>query len=149
MNHPISDHAEPVPLKAWLREAAAAAGETPALESSEGTLSYRELLARVDALSARLLGCGFEPGERIAIAASRSTDSVIAILAIVDAGLAYLPLDLGYPAARLEAMLADGAPRAVIGEAAALDALRAAVGTFPTLEHRRPQATCRTAPRTT
>lgn len=129
------------PLRDWLRHNAPRFPPAPALDGPEGVVDYAHLLHEVQALAARLSASGFRPGDRIGIAATRSNASVIAILAAVDAGLGYVPLDLAYPADRLQMMLADAQVRAVLGSPEALAALRDAVGAFPTLEAPAPVAT--------
>ena len=124
----------PPMLAHWLAAAAAAFPERPALQWRQETLDYRELAARTRELAGRLAAAGIRQGESVAIAATRSPDTIIAILAAVEAGAGYVPLDLGYPADRLAAMLAETQPRAVLGEQAALAALARAVGDFPTIE---------------
>jgi len=104
-----------------------------ALETPSESLTYTQLLGRVTDLSARLARGGFSAGDRIGIAATRSADTIVAILAVVDAGLAYVPLDLAYPAERLRAMLDDALPRVVLGEPDALAELARLAGPFPTL----------------
>jgi amino acid adenylation domain-containing protein len=120
-------------LAHWLREAAKRRPDGCALQSAETQLSYAHLLERTLALAEQIRQADLRAGDRIAIAAIRSIDTIVAILATVEAGLGYVPLDLNYPADRLQAMLEDAKPRLVLGEASALAQLRAAVGDFPTL----------------
>ena len=54
------------------------------------------------------------PGGLVALLFSRSAEAVVAMLAVLKAGAAYLPIDPALPAARLEFMLADAAPVAAI-----------------------------------
>lgn len=53
-------------------------------------------------------------GDIVAVSIPRSARLSIALLAVIEAGAAYLPLDTGYPAERLAYMLADAAPAAVL-----------------------------------
>ncbi|MEQ1685707.1 MAG: amino acid adenylation domain-containing protein [Burkholderiaceae bacterium] len=128
-----SDDPSAPALSHWLREAAGRFPQAVAIEASGERLNYAELLRAADALASQLRAQGFGPGDRIGIAATRSIDTIVAIVAVIDAGLGYVPLDLNYPPDRLLAMLEDAAPRVVLGEHAALADLRAAVGDFPTL----------------
>ncbi len=130
--------AVPPPLAHWLREAARRFPQACAIETQGKRLSYAELLDATDALANRLRERRLASGDRIGIAAVRSIDTVVAILATIEAGLGYVPLDLSYPADRLRAMLEDAAPRAVLGEREALAQLRVAVGDFPTLDNPAP-----------
>ncbi|MEU4999091.1 amino acid adenylation domain-containing protein [Streptomyces sp. NPDC021622] len=73
-------------------------------------LTYRQLNARANRLARYLVGCGIGPEQYVAIALPRTVDSVIATLAVLKAGGAYLPLDANYPASRLRFMLEDVRP---------------------------------------
>lgn len=88
--------------------------EAVALCCGETTLSYRELKDRVDRLAASLYARGVESRSVVGICLHRSPDVVVAILAILQAGAAYLPLDPRYPVDRLAYMLEDSAARLVI-----------------------------------
>lgn len=90
----------------------------------EGTnLSYAQLDERVNRL-ARLLICqGVGPEKLVALALPRSVELVVAILATVKAGAAYLPVDPDYPVERIAYMLEDAAPAVVITDNTVLPAL--------------------------
>lgn len=135
---PAESPTAPRALATVLRDAARRWPAATALETPLASLTYDALLRHVHALSAQLVDAGFRPGDRIGIAATRSADTIVAILAVVDAGLAYVPLDLAYPADRLQAMLEDARPRAVLGDDAALAELGRLAGAFPTLAHPAP-----------
>jgi len=139
----LIDPAIPAPraLRAVLRDTTGRLPGATALETPTASLTYADLLARTSALSDRLSAAGLAPGDRVGIAATRSVDTIVAILAAVDAGLAYVPLDLGYPADRLQAMLEDARPRVVLGEDDALTALAQLAGRFPTLAAPAPAGT--------
>jgi len=122
------------PLADWLRIAAERSPGAVALETPDVTLSYEQLKAAVDALAAQMADAGLVPGDRLGIAATRSADTIVAILAALESGVGYVPLDLAYPPERLRAMIADAQPRAVVGELAALAELRRVVGDLPTLD---------------
>ena len=57
---------------------------------------------------------GVGPGECVALLFSRSAEAIVAMLAVLKTGAAYLPIDPALPAARIEFMLADAAPIAAI-----------------------------------
>lgn len=78
-----------------------------ALASLDERVSYRELEARANRLARRLIGDGVGPESIVAILLHRSPDLIVAMLAVLKAGGAYLPLDPDYPPARLEFMLRD------------------------------------------
>ena len=70
-----------------------------------------------------LAGHGAGPGERVALLLSRSAEAIVAILAVLKAGAAYLPIDPGLPAARMQFMVGDAAPIAAITTAGLADRL--------------------------
>jgi len=88
-----------------------------ALARGSSRLSYAELQLRSGALSARLVDEGVGVESIVAVTAGRSLDTVVAILAILQAGGAWVPLDPTYPAERLAYMLADSGARLLIGDA--------------------------------
>ena len=73
-------------------------------------ISYGALNARANRLAHRLLANGVMAGDIVAVAVPRSIDLVVAWLAVLKCGAAYLSLDVQYPIARLQAMLADARP---------------------------------------
>jgi amino acid adenylation domain-containing protein len=78
------------------------------------SLSYAELDARANQMARVLIAKGVGPDQLVAIMLERSPEMIVALLAIVKAGGAYLPLDPDYPAARLEFMLSDSQARVLI-----------------------------------
>lgn len=73
-------------------------------------LSYRELDLRANRLARRLVCLGAGPDRIVGLFIERSLDMMVALLAILKAGAAYLPLDPRYPRERLEFMIADAEP---------------------------------------
>ena len=71
------------------------------------TLSYSQLLAHAQALSKRLRCAGVGRGEPVAVVLPKGSDQVIAVLGILLADAAYLPIDPSQPTARIERMLAQ------------------------------------------
>nr|WP_282959546.1 non-ribosomal peptide synthetase [Pseudomonas palleroniana] len=96
-----------------------------ALEFDGQSLSYAELNAQANQLAHHLIALGVQPDERVAIALERGTQMIVALLASLKAGAAYVPLDPAYPAQRLAFMLADSAPRVLLSEYAVLPLLGA------------------------
>ena len=84
-----------------------AAPHAPAVIAGETTLSFAELDARVNRLAAVLSASGTRPGTIVGVLAERSLELLVGVLAIVQAGGAYLPLDPGLPRDRLAFMLRD------------------------------------------
>ncbi|MEV0401887.1 amino acid adenylation domain-containing protein [Actinoallomurus sp. NPDC050550] len=96
--------------------AARAAREPEAVAVTDvGTcLTYGELNARANRLAHRLIALGAGPERLVALALPRSADLVVAILAVLKSGAAYVPIDPDYPANRVAAMLEDAAPTLVL-----------------------------------
>lgn len=79
------------------RVVAAERGDEVAVKQRGEALSYRELDRRSDALAAAIHGAGVEPGAKVAMMAVRSLDAIVAMLGILKAGCAYVPIDEKYP----------------------------------------------------
>ena len=77
-------------------------------------LSYAELNRRANRLAHYLRRLGVRPDDRVAICAERGLAMVVALLAVLKAGAAYVPLDPAYPADRLRFMFEDCAPVALL-----------------------------------
>jgi amino acid adenylation domain-containing protein len=82
-----------------------------ALICGDTRIDYRELDRRANALARRLRAAGAGRGDLVALHLERSAEFVVAAAAVLRAGAAYLPLDLGHPAERLRYVLDDAAPR--------------------------------------
>ena len=78
------------------------------------SMTYRELEEAANRLAHLLAGHGAGPGECVALLFTRSAQAIVAILAVLKTGAAYLPIDPALPAARIGFMLADAAPIAAI-----------------------------------
>ncbi|HKZ03856.1 MAG TPA: amino acid adenylation domain-containing protein [Methylomirabilota bacterium] len=88
-----------------------------AVIEGERAVSYEWLYASARRLTRRLRGVGVRPGARVGISLGRSIEQVVAQLAVLMAGAAYVPLDPAHPVPRRAAMLADAGARAVIASA--------------------------------
>ncbi|TFW31228.1 non-ribosomal peptide synthetase [Duganella callida] len=109
---------------------AAACPQAVALAWQDRTVRYGELNARANRLAHHLRQLGAAPDQRIAICLERGVAMIEAVLAVWKAGAAYVPLDPAYPPERLDYMLADAEPVALITQ----QSLRALVPTtLPTV----------------
>jgi amino acid adenylation domain-containing protein len=96
-----------------------------AVVGDDGVLSYWQLNHRANILAGRLLALGIKSGDPVALCVERSVDMVMAIIGIIKSGGVYVPLDPGYPKARLKWMLADSAAVAVVTQRRLLGRLAA------------------------
>ncbi|MGH3931994.1 MAG: non-ribosomal peptide synthetase, partial [Pseudonocardiaceae bacterium] len=87
-----------------------ASPEAVAVVFEDTTLTYAQLNAKANRLAHMLITQGVGPEQIVALALPRSTDMIVAILAVLKAGAAYLPVDPDYPPARIEFMLDDARP---------------------------------------
>ncbi|NOT27406.1 MAG: amino acid adenylation domain-containing protein, partial [Acidobacteria bacterium] len=85
-----------------------------AVTGSDATLTYAALDRQANQLAWRLRALGAGPETRVALYLDRSPELIVALLAVLKAGAAYLPLDPAYPAERLAWLLADAEPVCVI-----------------------------------
>ena len=97
-----------------IEEQAARTPGAVALVFEDASLSYAELNSRANQLAHYLRALGVRPDTRVAICVDRSFEMVVALLAVLKAGGAYLPLDPTYPAERLRFMVQDSASVAVL-----------------------------------
>jgi amino acid adenylation domain-containing protein len=78
-------------------------------------VTYGQLDRESDALARALGQQGVKPGDRVGLVADRTVDSVRAVLGIIKAGAAYIPLDPAYPAQRLRHVVRDTQVRVIVG----------------------------------
>ena len=103
---------------------AAQVGRTPdavAVTCDGRSMTYRELDGAANRLAHLLTEHGAGPGQCVALLFSRSAEAIVAILAVLKTGAAYLPIDPALPIDRIEFMIADAAPIAAITTAGLAD----------------------------
>ncbi|MFP3409265.1 AMP-binding protein, partial [Pseudomonas sp. SIMBA_065] len=81
-------------------------------------------------LAHHLIERGVKVGDRVAFCLPRTLERVLALLAVLKAGAAYVPIDPAYPAERIAYLLEDSAPALVLAESAPL----ALVGETPCVQ---------------
>ncbi len=116
-----NDTSWPVPettLPRLFEEQAALAPDAAAVSGNATTMTYGELNRRANRLARALVASGAGPESVVAVAVERSASLVIALLAVVKAGAAYLPLNPEYPPERIAYLLADARVRVLLADRA-------------------------------
>jgi amino acid adenylation domain-containing protein len=106
-NATAADYPRHRPVHRLFEEQARRTPEASAVALGDASITYRQLDARADRLARRLRAEGAAPGRLVGILAERSLDFVVAILATLKAGAAYVPLDPAYPPDHLAQVIAD------------------------------------------
>lgn len=94
-----------------------------AAHDGQRSVRYHELESEANRVAHLLIGQGVKPGDLVGIAVERSISMLASLLGILKAGAGYIPLDPAFPQARLQHMLDDGGPSAVLTTQALADAL--------------------------
>ncbi|MEQ0559644.1 AMP-binding protein [Amycolatopsis sp. NEAU-NG30] len=89
---------------------AARTPDRPALRCGETVLSYRDVALRADTVARLLREHGVSTGDRVALLAPASAETVVAMLGIWFAGAAFVPVDPAWPEQRVETILREAAP---------------------------------------
>jgi amino acid adenylation domain-containing protein len=110
----MSETSAPRTLTDVFLRTVAARPEASAVRDDHSRLTYRELAAAADALAAALRRRGIGPEDRVGVHLPRGVHAIVAILGVLRAGAAYLPVDERYPPERRDFMLTDGAVAAVV-----------------------------------
>ncbi|MFD0904194.1 amino acid adenylation domain-containing protein [Actinomadura sediminis] len=115
VEHPDTARETPGTAARLVEKRAASTPDAVAVVFGGTALTYAELDRRAEALADRLAAAGAGPERTVAIALPRSDEFAVALLAVLKTGAAYLPIDLAYPPARIDAMLAAVRPLLVLG----------------------------------
>ncbi|MFJ3928565.1 amino acid adenylation domain-containing protein, partial [Streptomyces sp. NPDC090022] len=124
--HEVADATVPELFRAQ----AARTPHAPAVLHAGVELTYGELDARANRLARLLIAEGAGPERFVALTLPRTADMIVALLAVLKSGAAYLPVDPGYPADRIAYMLADARPALVLTTAEAAAVLPEGVRTL-------------------
>jgi len=111
---PLTDFPADTTLHAWFMETAARFPDRIAVTSSQGAWTYRELDARSNAIAAALIAAGTQRGNIVALLLDRTGLIPAAILGILKASAAYLPIDPAYPPDRAAFMTADSGVKVLL-----------------------------------
>ncbi|WP_443065366.1 amino acid adenylation domain-containing protein [Streptomyces sp. NBC_00536] len=129
-----NDTARPLPdatLHGLFAARAARQPDAVALTHQGEHLTYAELDERANRLAHHLVSLGAGPEQLVGLCLERGPQALTALLAVLKAGAAYLPLDPGYPADRLAHMIGDAGVRLLVTGTALRDRLPAAPGAVP------------------
>ncbi|MCA1702566.1 MAG: AMP-binding protein, partial [Actinobacteria bacterium] len=121
----INDTAAPLPAGCLHEPVVAQARREPdrvAVISPDRALDYGELLARAQDVAGRLRGSGCVDGDLVAVVMEKGWEQVVAVLGVLLAGAAYVPIDALQPPLRRTAMLTDAGARHVLTQHHLLDA---------------------------
>ncbi|HKV07245.1 MAG TPA: amino acid adenylation domain-containing protein, partial [Thermoanaerobaculia bacterium] len=118
-------------------EQAARRPQSLAVAGQGMALSYAELDARANRLARYLRRLGVEPESRVALCVERSPEMVVALLGILKAGAAYVPLDPSHPEERLALVLGDSDPAVLVTEERWLERLGGTAGRVVCLDRDR------------
>jgi amino acid adenylation domain-containing protein/non-ribosomal peptide synthase protein (TIGR01720 family) len=112
-----------------IREQVARTPEAVAVRSGTVSLTYRQLDTRARQIASALRRCGLGAGAVVGLCIGRGPDMVPALLGVLEAGAAYVPLDPSFPAERLAYMLEDSGAAVTLTERGVPDTLRARLAT--------------------
>ena len=104
----------PVSIPVAFAAQVAGAPEAVAITCPGGSWTYREVEEAANGLARLLAGRGVGPGQRVALMFERSAEAIVAMLAVLKTGAAYVPIDPAVPATRIGFMLDDAAPVAAV-----------------------------------
>ena len=110
----------PAGVGALFEKQVRATPEAVAVRFGEESLTYAELNARANRLGRHLVSSGVGSGVLVGVWLERSLEMVVAVLAVMKAGGAFVPLDPGFPAERVEFMVTDSGARVVVTHSALL-----------------------------
>jgi amino acid adenylation domain-containing protein len=109
----------PIPIQGWLTRLSrncARIPDAPAIKHGDSIVSYAQLGSMISGIIRELAASGIAPGDRVAIHMSRGPGHIAALLAVLQAGAAYVPIDRANPPARVAELLAITAPNLVISD---------------------------------
>lgn len=102
-------------LPALFAEAAEAHPDKVAAVCGADSRTYAQLNADAHSVARALRARGVAPGDLVGVSQQRSVELVVAVLGVLLAGAAYVPIDPSFPDKRIAAMLADARPKLVLG----------------------------------
>jgi amino acid adenylation domain-containing protein/non-ribosomal peptide synthase protein (TIGR01720 family) len=129
-NDTLADYGEGACLHDLIAAQVERSPERTALVDGDRQLTYRELQRRARHLARTLRSSGCGPETRVGVCMERSLEMMVALLGILEAGAAYVPIDPDYPEERLRFMLADSRVAVLLTQEHLRDRLPQGVPTF-------------------
>lgn len=127
MDHPDAELHDTAPhgfdLLHTFHSVAAEYGDRTAVWCAGSAITFEELASRSTALAAGLVQRGVNPGDRVALSLNKGIDFVTAVLGVIGAGAAYVPIDPSFPEARQRFLLDDSGTRTIVAGAHTHDRL--------------------------
>jgi len=114
---------EPESLQQWFEQQVEATPDNVAVIAGDQQQSYRELNQRANQLAHYLRDNGVGHDIRVGVCLSKSIDTMVAIMGVIKAGGAYIPMDADYPKERLAYMLEDSGAPILLTESCLLERL--------------------------
>ena len=115
------------PVHEMFRQAAARFPGHTAIDSGEERVTYQELSGRVAGIASALAAAGVRE-DLVAILSNRTVDVIAAMLAVLEAGCAFVPLDPAFPLANLPAVAAEVRPRVWLADPEQVETLARLTG---------------------
>jgi non-ribosomal peptide synthetase-like protein len=100
-------------------------GDSLAVVTESGCLTYQELDRRANQLARFLVDQGVASGDRVGLLLDKGIETYVALLAVLKVNSAYVPFDPGFPEARIQSIVADAGVKAIISMSAFEERLRA------------------------
>uniref|UniRef100_UPI0018FF0776 non-ribosomal peptide synthetase n=1 Tax=Streptomyces sp. NRRL S-378 TaxID=1463904 RepID=UPI0018FF0776 len=116
-----------------------------AVSCGEETVTYRELDERANRFAHHLIDRGVRPEQLVPVCVERGIDAVVAVLGVLKAGAAYVPLNHDYPVEQLEFMVADVRASLVVTHAHLRDRLAGVTAELLPIDEERPAIDARPA----
>ncbi|MDO9451951.1 MAG: amino acid adenylation domain-containing protein [Stagnimonas sp.] len=122
--NPLNTRFPPESLHECVTKALLRAPDVVAVRFAAQAMRNGELDARANAIATALVAQGVQPGDFVALCMDRGIDLPAALLGILKAGAAYLPIDPEFPPDRISYMLADSGSRVLLTQATVLERLK-------------------------
>ena len=122
-NRTAADYPRDLPLHRAFENQVNASPAATALLFAGKKWIYREVNNHANRIAHRLIESGVRPGSLVGVSLERSPEMVIALLAVLKAGAAYVPLDPGYPLERLKFLIEDAALSSIVSSPSIKDQL--------------------------